>query len=232
MKDKRFLELVNVYLDGEISDAETAELEREIRSSAGRMEQYRRYCRMQKACLQLAQMHREATPVSHDNIIRLPEAKRSWVLGQWWRGGVYGGTAAIAATVILIIAMSGPGQDPESSASGIANSTTGMHVVQIPVGEFARKATTETRLASLTDRWSALTHLKSANPTPALAAAPTPEFNQATTLASWHATSLFPESGPLEFRYQTDPISGAKVLHGQPHPSDGEVEFATFQFAR
>jgi hypothetical protein len=88
MKDKRFLELVNVYLDGEISEAETVELEGEIRSSAKRMDQYRRYCRMQRACTMIAKESRAATPTSEAVVVRLPEARRSWVLGQGWRGGV------------------------------------------------------------------------------------------------------------------------------------------------
>lgn len=134
MKDKRFLELVNVYLDGEISEAETLELEREIRSSAKRMDQYRRYCRMQKACMVLAARSREEAVSTDEKVLRLPEARRSWLWGQWWRGGLYGGTAAIAATVILVISMSGPSHVAEDPARGPADSP---HTAQIPVNEFS-----------------------------------------------------------------------------------------------
>jgi hypothetical protein len=50
----------------------------------------------------IAKESRAATPTSEAVVVRLPEARRSWILGQWWRGGVYGGVAALAATSILV----------------------------------------------------------------------------------------------------------------------------------
>lgn len=230
MKDKRFLELVNVYLDGEISEAETVELEQEIRSSAKRMDQYRRYCRMQKACMLLAQQSREATAATDEKVVRLPEARRTWLWGQWWRGGVYGGTAAIAATVILVISMSGPAQVAEKPSP---ESIDGARTVQIPVGEFSRPNAVEPRLAALTDRWTALTRINAtALPASLGTAQQTPEFTGAPIVTEWSSTSIFPERGPLEFRYRTDSFSGARVLHGQPRAGDAEAELTTFPFAR
>jgi hypothetical protein len=233
MKDNRFLELVNIYLDGEISDAETAELEQEIRSSPGRLDQYRRYCRMQKACLQLAQHHRETVSSGHTNIVHLPETRRAWVWGQWWRGGVYAGTAAIAATVILVISMSGPvAVVPEAPAPEVASSDMESRIVQIPIGEFSRRTAAEPRLASLTDRWSALTRLEAVSFPASLNSPQTPEFNQRPAVTEWTSAPFISPRGPLEFRYESDSISGARVLHGQPRGADSEAEFTTFQFAR
>ncbi|HEY5552697.1 MAG TPA: hypothetical protein VIK52_12460 [Opitutaceae bacterium] len=229
MKDKRFLELVNVYLDGEISEAETVELESEIRSSAKRMEQYRRYCRMQKACMLIAQQSRESVADSDDVVVRLPEARRIWLWGQWWRGGIYGGTAAIAATVILVISMSGPAQLTENPAP---EAIDGTRTVQIPVGEFSQPIVVESRLAALTDTWTALTRLEATTFPASIGNTPqTPEFAEAPIVTEWASTSIFPERGPLEFRYRTDSFSGARVLKGQPRAAEGEVEFATFPFA-
>lgn len=230
MKDKRFMELVNIYLDGEISEAETAELECEIRSSAKRMDQYRRYCRMQKACMILAQQSRQASAAAEGNEIHLPEARSNWLWGQWWRGGVYGGTAAIAATVILVISMSGPAQLAENPAAEPADGT---RTVQIPVGEFSGPGVVEPRLAALTNRWTALTRLEaSALPASLGSAQQTPQFAEAPIVTEWAPASVFPERGPLEFRYRTDSFSGARVLHGQPRASDTEAELATFPFER
>lgn len=228
MKEKRFVELVNVYLDGEISAAETAELEREIRSSAERMELYRRYCRMQKACLQIAQQHREAAAPAAGNVVRFPEEKQRWVLGQWWRGAAYAGTAAVAASVILMISMSGPGQ-PQVTGPSV---DTARKIVQIPVGEFARAESAGSRLASLSDRWSTLTRLEASAIPVSFNVRTPPEFAPAPSVVDWTADSVLPASGPIEFRFRTDSVSGARVLHGRPHGRGGDVEFTTFQFAR
>lgn len=228
MKDNRFLELVNVYLDGEISEAETLELEREIRSSAQRMDQYRRYCRMQKACMVLAKQSREEMTMAGQKIVRLPEARSSWLRGQWWRGGFYGGTAAIAATVILVISMSGPAQLAKDPAAPAENART----VKIPLDAFAQPKTLEPKFATLTDRWSTLTRLEGMTiATPEFSGSREPQFTGAPVVPEW-STSILRESGPLEFRYRTDSFSGARVLHGQSRSEDGETEFATFPFAR
>ncbi|MBA4137115.1 MAG: hypothetical protein C0518_07350 [Opitutus sp.] len=49
MKDTRFIELVNLYIDRQISPEEHAELELEIQSHPARRQVYRQYCRMHRA---------------------------------------------------------------------------------------------------------------------------------------------------------------------------------------
>lgn len=49
MKDKRFIELVNLYVDRQISPGETAELEAELQASPRRRQVYQQYCRMHRA---------------------------------------------------------------------------------------------------------------------------------------------------------------------------------------
>ncbi len=50
MKDPEFIQLLNLYLDHEISAADAARLEAEVQSNGDRQKIYRQYCRMQKAC--------------------------------------------------------------------------------------------------------------------------------------------------------------------------------------
>ncbi len=50
MKQDKFVELLNLYLDHEISSADAVLLEDEIRRSPERRELYRKYCRIQKGC--------------------------------------------------------------------------------------------------------------------------------------------------------------------------------------
>lgn len=49
MKDARFIELVNLYIDRQISPDEAAELELEIQSNPRRRQVYLQYCRMHRA---------------------------------------------------------------------------------------------------------------------------------------------------------------------------------------
>jgi hypothetical protein len=55
MKDSEFKELLNLYLDHEISAADAARLEAEVQGNPSRRRLYQDYCRMQKACKMLAQ---------------------------------------------------------------------------------------------------------------------------------------------------------------------------------
>jgi hypothetical protein len=54
MKDSEFIELLNLYLDHEISADNAARLEAEVQGNPERRRVYRQYCRMQKACTLLA----------------------------------------------------------------------------------------------------------------------------------------------------------------------------------
>ena len=47
MKDSEFIELLNLYLDHEISVADAARLEAEVQGSPARRRVYREYCQMQ-----------------------------------------------------------------------------------------------------------------------------------------------------------------------------------------
>jgi hypothetical protein len=50
MKESEFIELLNLYLDHEISVADAARLEAEVQANPSRRRIYQQYCRMQKAC--------------------------------------------------------------------------------------------------------------------------------------------------------------------------------------
>ncbi|MBL9213638.1 MAG: zf-HC2 domain-containing protein [Opitutaceae bacterium] len=54
MKDSEFIELLNLYLDHEISADDAARLETEIRSNLERRRVYLQYCKMQQACRVIA----------------------------------------------------------------------------------------------------------------------------------------------------------------------------------
>ena len=66
MKDHRFIELVNLYIDRQISAEETAELEAEIQASPQRRAVYRQYCQLHSATKQVYESFRaNAEPQAH-----------------------------------------------------------------------------------------------------------------------------------------------------------------------
>lgn len=64
MRDSRFIELLNLYIDHQLTAAEAAELESEISGNSERRATYDQYCRMQKACSVLFEQERSLAPSS------------------------------------------------------------------------------------------------------------------------------------------------------------------------
>src|SRR4051812_41282420 len=77
MKDSEFIELLNLYLDHEISKEDAVRLEAEVQSDPKRRRVYQDYCRMQKACVLIAQ-NPEAVPAADTRNIITFEPARSW----------------------------------------------------------------------------------------------------------------------------------------------------------
>lgn len=62
MTESKFIELLNLYVDHQISAADAAQLEAEIHRDPKRLKIYRQYCQMQKACSLLADNFRTEAP--------------------------------------------------------------------------------------------------------------------------------------------------------------------------
>lgn len=106
MKDSEFLELLNLYLDHEISAADAARLEAEVQANPKRREVYRQYCRMQKACKVLAaDFQAEQHTVEKRVPVGLQRSSHSaWRTGFFAVGGV---SLAAACMALLFVARSG-----------------------------------------------------------------------------------------------------------------------------
>lgn len=112
MKDREFLELLNLYLDHEIDAAGAAQLEAEVQANPERRQTYLEYCRMQKACSQLSD--RFADEVSPPERLRPQQKERSPLAGIW----VAGGFAAAACLALVLVVRSR--QTPSVPAVAIA----------------------------------------------------------------------------------------------------------------
>jgi hypothetical protein len=129
MNDTEFIELLNLYLDHEISAADAARLEAEVQSSPRRRQVYREYCQMQKACKVLAaDFETEVVPNTVSKVVPFagaPGAARTRALY------VLGSVAAAAACVALIfVARSKPSSVP---AAAPAAATVAVRTAPAPV---------------------------------------------------------------------------------------------------
>lgn len=125
MKDSKFIELLNLYVDHQISAEDAAQLEAEIQRSPERRRVYRQYCQMQKACATLAETFRTQAPAS-GNLIEMPRSARSPL-----RIATYAmGALAAAACVALVIVQRDRSVEPGALSS---QSVTPQVAVAAPV---------------------------------------------------------------------------------------------------
>jgi hypothetical protein len=110
MKDHEFLELLNLYLDHEISAADAARLEAEVQSNPARRATYRDYCRMQKACTLLAKDF--ADQPAERKVVAFEPQRSSWTPGWLATGGL----AVAAACVALVLVNRSPAPALSNSA--------------------------------------------------------------------------------------------------------------------
>ncbi len=104
MKDQRFIELVNLYIDRQITAAETAELEAEIQASPSRRATYRQYCQLHSATKQVYASFRAgaASPQPGSSAGRVvltdfkPRSRWNWI---HYAGGL---TAAACLAVLFV----------------------------------------------------------------------------------------------------------------------------------
>jgi len=82
MKDNRFIELLNLYIDRQITEAETAELEVEIQSNPKRQAVYRQYCQIHAATklvydsFRVNATEQPVLPTERAGVVELFETKR------------------------------------------------------------------------------------------------------------------------------------------------------------
>lgn len=148
MKENRFIELLNLYIDRQITAAETAELEAELQGNPKRQAVYRQYCRIHTATKQVYESFRA---VAADQ--PLPQANRSGVIELFetrrrrmqWAYYAAGFAAACLAMVFVMNRIAAPPAAPAEVAvrplpakpAAIAAVTPGASVIAEPAEEAA-----------------------------------------------------------------------------------------------
>jgi len=113
MKESEFIELLNLYLDHEISAEDAARLEAEVASDPAHRRIYRQYCQMDRACSQLADQFQGTIPAA-DEVVARARARRNWT------GGVYAAGLAAAACIAAVAILRMRSQAPQPAATAPA----------------------------------------------------------------------------------------------------------------
>ncbi len=229
MKDNRFIELVNLYIDRQISAEETAELEAEIQASPQRRAIYRQYCQLHSATKQVYESFRaNAEPqagapagrVVAGNFARRPRS--NWIH--------YAGGLTAAACLALAFVRYNAGSSP---ATGEIAQTAAAPAVQVatvtppaPVAAERVAAAPTATLVSLKD------HLAAEPDYAAMLTALRREEQRAFANGEIQASrlpSLF-DDGVFEAR-QFAPANNQRTFRGKQAPAQ-QAEFTAFQFQR
>jgi anti-sigma factor RsiW len=229
MKDHRFIELVNLYIDRQISAEETAELEAEIQASPQRRAVYRQYCQLHSATKQVYESFRtNAEPQTHvpaGRVINGDFARRprsNWIH--------YAGGLAAAACLALAFVRYNAGSSSATDDLAQAATTPAAQVAVVtptaPVTVAPAAAAPVATLASLKDNLSAEPDYA------AMLAALRREEQRAFAngeIQSSRLPSLF-DDGVFDAR-QFAPANNQRTFRGKQTPAQ-QAEFTAFQFQR
>lgn len=101
MKDQEFIELLNLYLDHEISAGDAARLETEVQGNPQRRVVYTQYCRMQKACTVLGIDFRPEDEGAFDLAATAVERARRRRQAAYYGVGTFAAAAACVAFILI-----------------------------------------------------------------------------------------------------------------------------------
>lgn len=124
MNDRRFTELLNLYLDHQIGPEEASELEAEVVRNPARRRTYDQYCRLQRACSLLGEKERSLAPEYRAFARSLRDAERKIAAPRrsLWSPAYVGGFAATAmAACVAVIVVVNRSAAPSSAINGVAD---------------------------------------------------------------------------------------------------------------
>jgi hypothetical protein len=247
MNEKEFIQLLNLYLDHEISTADAGRLEAEVQSNPARRHIYQQYCRMQKACKMIAADFQtdpvDAVIPTERKIIAFNPAVVAAAAQRRKRVAIYGAGsfAALAACVALVfVGRSHQPATPDASAAPAAPvALAPASPIAIPDATFVvSKSATPRGLVSLAPR-----------PQPIVARDPLflsgrghaeaelASFNQTNDQLAWiHAVKLAPLQvrAPADLHFKATLVSESRALGNRASAKDSQPgeEYIGYQFGK
>lgn len=221
MKDARFTELVNLYVDRQISPDEAAELEAELQSNPRRRQVYQQYCRMHRATKLVYESFRAhadqgtAAPTGPSTIARFESRKRAAQRSRWMYGF---GSLAAAACVAFAVVRSGTFQK------------SGETLTQNELPKVSEVATTASAPVAPSNTASAAVRSE------VNSRAEQPDYEKMLLAIrqddqkAFAIKSLF-DDGVFDNK-QTLPADSRRVFPNKPRQNSQPAEFTAFQFQR
>jgi hypothetical protein len=237
MNDSKFIELLNLFLDCEITPDDAKLMESEVQRSPARRRVYREYCEMQKACIVLAEQTETSASAVEFNTPESYPRSLSWNLGSWGIGAYATGFCAAAACLALAVVIRN-GNGSAAAAPRVADSAS-VASIQIEVPAAREQIRREVPLTvSLNPRSTdmhpvfvaqSLALTKQQRDTVASAVPADPRFDwmnrvQITSLQKFNADELL-------FETRSSLRSDGNTFRGQ-RPIESQFEKAAFQFQR
>jgi anti-sigma factor RsiW len=139
VKESKFIELLNLYIDQQISPEEAAALEQEILQDARRRRIYHQYCRMHRACsLVFENFRSQAEPATVETVRQAGEMVEFGAKPRRFAWGYYAVGLAAAACVALValqvfVRPAAPTAKGATAARPAAVSTGATLVTAVPV---------------------------------------------------------------------------------------------------
>ena len=229
MKDHRFIELVNLYIDRQITAAETAELEAEIQNQPRRRAVYRQYCQMHRATTLVYDSFRAqapgqpaAEPAARSTIALFESRQR----GRRYRWAYYASGLAAAACLALVFARLN--HQPVTEPNTLAATETAPAALVASTTPLVQPDSAVNGPAALTI--GPVSMLNATEPDyAALLAALRQEEQRNGQAPAVRLPSLF-EDGVFEAQ-QVLPSTNQRTFRSRQTPAQ-QAEFAAFQFQR
>lgn len=227
MKDHRFIELLNLYIDRQITTAETTELEAEIQQNPGRQAVYRQYCQIHSATKLVYDSFRAnaaeqpALPSDRTGVVELFETKRSKGRFVTYAGGL----AAAACLTLLFMRHNAASTDAGLMATAEIKPARPAAVAPapttpVPVKEMEPLVSLRNSAASTPDYSIMLAALREQDEERAFANG----HLQINRTQSLFDDGLFNANRPV-------PVQDPRLFRSRLTPAQ-QVEFSAFQFQR
>lgn len=229
MKDNRFIDLVNLYIDRQISAAETAELEAEIQANPRRRAIYRQYCQMHRATTLVYESFRTNAPEQRGaaggegTIAHFERERRT----PW---GYYAAGIAAAACVALVFVQLNARKAAEAGMQAKTESLPAVTVAVAPPRAavvVAPAAEPPAGLVSLRNR--AATEQDYATQFATVRLEEQRAFANGQQIPSARLPSLFDDD--VFGSQQVIPVNNLRVFRSKQSPAQ-QAEFTAFQFQR
>jgi hypothetical protein len=222
MNDKEFIELLNLYVDREISPADALRLEKVVATNTRRREIYDQYCRIQKACSMLSEETLDMSSVrTTPAVIEFP-SERTWRLGPM----VAGLAAAAACAVVIVGVKNREAASADLTSSNSAPAAVASNPVAAAADSLSMKPVLFMRLPSdSASRGAQRTLLTNSD-----AQAPMPQLNW---IGDIHMSPVSPSAtGDFLLNPKTDLKAAVMTDSAPSRDSQEPVEMAAFRFQR